>query len=183
MRAFKPFFTLILFIRLFQGAMENQEIFLHLLIHLERAGESLYAALYRLFSGQRLMDLPQFLQIQVQRVQYDRDLGRAVKSNLFFQIPERLNLATFTKSKPDEEFCQKLVQENRLLDELNQSDQLLKTLNSSLDNVALLPALKWISTLMDTELKGLASEFIVDGAMNRFSEKLETLRTGFSPSK
>lgn len=42
-----------------------------------------------------LLELPPVLQIQLQRVQYDREKGRIFKSNAHMSFPEDLNLARY----------------------------------------------------------------------------------------
>lgn len=44
-----------------------------------------------------LLDLPPVLQIQLQRVQYDREKGRIFKSNAHLKFPEEVNLGRYVE--------------------------------------------------------------------------------------
>ena len=128
----------------FPNSMESrtkEELFSHLLVNVAEGSRDLYSALDSSFDIEQvdldglearrylsISEIPPVLQIQVQRVQFDREKGSAYKSNAFLQYPETLFMDRYMDN-PD--LKERREQTWRLKDELRsllkRRDELTKT--------------------------------------------------------
>jgi len=128
----------------FPNSMESrtkEELFSHLLVNVAEGSRDLYSALDSSFDIEQvdldglearrylsISEIPPVLQIQVQRVQFDREKASAYKSNAFLQYPETLFMDRYMDNpdlKERREQTWKLKDELRTL--LKRKDELTKT--------------------------------------------------------
>lgn len=117
------------------------ELFNHLPVNVDEEGYDIYDALGRYFDdivdyeGQRvpmqlgLLDLPPLLQIQLQRVQFDRDTLQSWKSQAYVKFEETIYLDRFLDSADP----QKRARSKQLQEELNSCRDRIRVLSRRKD--------------------------------------------------
>ncbi|GAA5923833.1 ubiquitin-specific protease UBP2 [Sporobolomyces koalae] len=105
-----------------------------------------------------LLQLPPVLQIQLQRVQYDREKGRIFKSNAHLKFPETIDLGRYVESdENDPQFQDKKRRSNELRSKLEKTrTRLAKLEHNTNQSRQLRDALDHFATISD-ELEDLLS--------------------------
>ncbi|KAF8596170.1 cysteine proteinase [Ceratobasidium sp. AG-I] len=105
---------------------EKEDLFSHLLVNVSDEGFDLYDGLNGYledeveYAGKRsrmevsLLDLPPILQIQLQRVQFNRDTMQAFKSNAYIKFEETLSMDRFMADVDPEKKAQSKIIESEL---------------------------------------------------------------------
>ena len=91
-----------------------------------------------------LLDLPPVLQIQLQRVQYDREKGRIFKSNAHLKFPEEVNLGRYVEVDAGDEIG---LGKKQRTNELRSLLEKTRTRLAKLEQVRISPSLSMLSSL------------------------------------
>ncbi|QRV94703.1 ubiquitin carboxyl-terminal hydrolase [Ceratobasidium sp. AG-Ba] len=176
---------------------EKEDLFSHLLVNVSDEGFDLYDGLSGYFEdeveygGKRakmdvaLLDLPPILQIQLQRVQFNRDTMQAFKSNAYVKFEETLLMDRFLANIDPE----KKAESKKLELELADARQRLKSLTNPGNGANLTASLSgakaFLSTFdndhpdIDEELKTHLAEEItfVEEEISRTRTRAQELKT------
>lgn len=152
-----------------QGVRSNYEIFSHLIVDLFEEKQTLYDALDGVFetvnidmgseTAQRslcITELPIILQLQIQRVQFDRTTGQPFKSNAFVEFGKELSMDRYVEDTDGKmaPLLQRYWDLKREIINLQKRQQLLLTTNSNLmssvDTLSILS--KWAAQQQDSRL-------------------------------
>ena len=167
-----------------QGKSDMEENFSSLLIHLHNRPKNLYEALDQFFNDDQqvmnmkeygqvkkkitIKDMPEILQIQIQRVEFDKNKLEPVKNNFQLPFPEKFYLDRYVKDAVDESFLKDYQTLNqRLLFLKQKKHNLMKKAKSSFNGTQPVTLRSSISTT----LKYLQSE-LYENSMQFEDEEL-----------
>ncbi|KAG9101955.1 ubiquitin-specific protease ubp2 [Ceratobasidium sp. 370] len=137
---------------------EKEDLFSHLLVNVSDEGFDLYDGLSGYFEdeveygGKRakmdvsLLDLPPILQIQLQRVQFNRDTMQAFKSNAYVKFEETLLMDRFLANTNPK----KMAESKQLESELRGTRERLRTLTNPGDGASLTTSLAGAKAFLAT---------------------------------
>ncbi|KAG8740907.1 ubiquitin-specific protease ubp2 [Ceratobasidium sp. 414] len=137
---------------------EKEDLFSHLLVNVSDEGFDLYDGLSGYFEdeveygGKRakmdvsLLDLPPILQIQLQRVQFNRDTMQAFKSNAYVKFEETLLMDRFVANTDPK----KMGESKKLESELRDTRERLRTLTNPGDGASLTASLTGAKAFLAT---------------------------------